>query len=32
MNKIDREKYTVIQRLNHELDLIPSYDTIFSEI
>ena len=29
MNKVDREKYTVIQRLNHELDLIPSYDAIF---
>jgi hypothetical protein len=30
MNKIDPGKYTVIPRLNHELDLIPAYETIFS--
>jgi hypothetical protein len=30
MNKIDHGKYTVIPRLNHELDLIPKYETIFS--
>lgn len=30
MNKIDQEGYTVIPRLNHELDLIPKYGTLFS--
>jgi hypothetical protein len=30
MNKVDPEKYKVIPRVNHELDLISSYDTIFS--
>lgn len=30
MNKIAHGKYTIIPRLNHELDLIPSYETIFN--
>ena len=30
MNKISRENYTLIPRLNHELDLIPAYETIFN--
>jgi hypothetical protein len=30
MNKIEHGKYTIHHRLNHELDLIPSYKTIFS--
>ena len=30
MNKTDHGRYNVIPRLNHELDLIPKYDTIFS--
>ncbi len=30
MNKIDHGKFTIDQRLNHELDLIPSYESIFS--
>ncbi len=30
MNKIDQGRYTVTPRLNHELDLIPAYETIFN--
>jgi hypothetical protein len=30
MNKTDPGKYSVVPRLNHELDLIPSYETIFN--
>jgi hypothetical protein len=30
MNKIDHGKFTIIPRVNHELDLIPSYETIFT--
>jgi len=30
MNKIDHGKYNVISRVNHELDLIPDYNTIFN--
>ena len=30
MNKIDPGKFQIIPRLNHELDLIPSYDVIFN--
>jgi len=29
MNKTDQGKYTIIPRMNHELDLIPSYEAIF---
>jgi hypothetical protein len=30
MNKIDPDRYKVTVRANHELDLIPSYETIFN--
>jgi hypothetical protein len=30
MNKIDHGKFTIIPRLNYELDLIPSYETLFT--
>jgi len=30
MNKIDPGRYTVVPRLNHELDLIPAYGTLFN--
>ncbi len=30
MNKVDPGRYTITSRLNHELDLISSYETIFN--